>query len=211
MTWPPPGAITKTPVKTIKYNRCPAIAPLGVINEDVIWQRLGLTLDTINKNLEILQKHRADFVSKLLQAVNKLDAEQAKAQISLVDNRLTVDARLYDGFPSPQDKQTMRAARAAKPEELDGGLADSFKDERLKSLLPLYKARNYPGALSSEERREWEAFCRQQLFDGGQISRLAKYFARLQELAAGKLTGNQEYLLEELQLYGQSLMPAEAD
>ena len=205
-----PGVI-RLPVKTLKYNRCPAVAPLGVVNDEVIWQRLGLTVELVTKHLSALGKGQAEFVSKLLQALDRLDAERVKGQTSLVDNRLTVDERLYDGFPSPGDKQTMSAVRAAKPAGLDEQFAANFQDERLKNLLPLYKARNYPTALSAEERADWESFCRQQLFDGGSSSRLAKYFARLQELAAGKLTGNQQYLLEELRLYGQSIMPAELD
>ena len=48
----------------------------------------------------------------------------------------------------------------------------------------------------------------EKLFAGDKDSRLAKYFARLQELAKGEVTSEQEYLLEELQLYGESLMPA---
>jgi len=41
---------------------------------------------------------------------------------------------------------------------------------------------------------------------------LAKYFERLQALATSPgITQNQQYLLEELKLYGESIMPAETD
>jgi exodeoxyribonuclease I len=209
--WTKDPEAVRLPVKTLKYNRCPAVAPLGVAGDTATQQRLGLTLEAIGKHRALLRQHQAAFTDKLRQALDQLDAEQVKRQASLVDNQLTVDARLYDGFISPADKPVMSAARAAKPAELDEGLASSFKDERLKSLLPLYKARNYPLALDADERLAWEAFCRQQLFEGGPASRLAKYFKRLEELAAGKLTDNQQYLLEELRLYGQSIMPAELD
>lgn len=204
-------AALRLPVKTLKYNRCPAVAPLGVINDDAAWTRLGLSPELISGHLKLLRKHQAEFVSKLRDALDKLDREQTKEQTALVDNQLTVDARLYDGFVSDHDKQAMRAVRAAEPPELDAALADSFKDERLKNLLPLYKARNYPAALDSTERQAWDVFCRQQLFDGGPSSRLAKYFARLEELSQGSLTKNQRYLLEELELYGQSIMPSDVE
>ena len=200
----------RLPVKTLKYNRVPAVAPLGVIKDAVAQQRIDLSLDTVARHLALLKRHQQSLADKVLQAVARLDEERA-AQTSLVDNQLTVDERLYDGFIGDQDKQTMRAVRSAAPAELSSGLALSFKDERLRSLLPLYKARNYPASLSSEERAAWEAFCRQRLFEGGTESRLAKYFARLEELAAGKLTGPQQYLIEELQLYGQSIVPSDAD
>jgi len=199
----------RLPVKTLKYNRCPAVAPLGVMKDKATQERIGLTLETVAKHLSVLKKHQAAFAEKVSQAIGKLDAEREKAQTSLVDNQLTVDERLYEKFINAQDKQTMRAVRAAKPDEL-GGLADSFQDDRLKSLLPLYKARNYPASLDGDERAAWDNFCAQRLFDGGPGSRLAKYFARLSELADGKLTGQQQYLLEELQLYGQSIVPADA-
>jgi exodeoxyribonuclease-1 len=199
----------RLPVKTLKYNRSPAVAPLGVIKDAATQERLSLTLETVAKHLDILKKHQAAFAEKVSQAVARLDAEREKAQTSLVDNQLTVDERLYEKFFDAPDKQAMRVVRAAKPEELSE-LAGSFHDERLKSLLPLYKARNYPASLDEEERAAWDSFCAQRLFDGGPGSRLAKYFARLSELADGKLTGQQQYLLEELQLYGQSIVPADA-
>jgi exodeoxyribonuclease-1 len=199
----------RLPVKTLKYNRSPAVAPLGVIKDKAAQERLGLTLETVAKHLDILKKHQAAFAETVSQAVANLDAEREKAQTSLVDNQLTVDERLYEKFFDSADKQAMRVVRAAKPEELSE-LAGSFHDERLKSLLPLYKARNYPASLDEEERAAWDNFCAQRLFDGGPSSRLAKYFARLSELADGKLTGQQQYLLEELQLYGQSIVPADA-
>ena len=79
----------------------------------------------------------------------------------------------------------------------------------MKLLAPLYKARNYPSSLSAEERLAWEQHVSQLLFDGGPQSALSTYFSRLQELAAGTLTSQQEYLLEELQLYGESVMPSD--
>jgi exodeoxyribonuclease-1 len=205
-----PEAPPRLPVKTIKYNRCPAVAPLGVMKDTESQERIGLTLKTIAKNRVLLQQHQEPFAQKVLEARAKLDAKREAEQISLVDNQLTVDARLYEQFIDGADKALLPKVRIAKPEQLNE-LKDKFRDERLKNLLPLYKARNYPDSLGSEERTAWDAFCRQQLFVGGESSKLAKYFARLSELAAGELSGQQQYILEELQLYGQSIVPSDAD
>ena len=204
-----PDAV-RLPVKTVKYNRCPAVAPLGVIKDEATQKRIGLTLDTVKHHLSILKQHQAEFSKKILEAVIILDGERTKAQIGLVDNKLTVDGRLYDGFIGDHDKQAMRAIRVAKPETLSEFTAE-LKDERLKNLLPLYKARNYPSSLDQDERAEWDSYCRYKLFEGGQTSRLAKYFSRLHELAASGVSGQKQYLLEELQLYGQAIMPADLD
>jgi exodeoxyribonuclease-1 len=74
-------------------------------------------------------------------------------------------------------------------------------------LLPLYQARNYPRSLSDEQRKDWEAFCQQRLQDGGPQSRLNRFAARLQQLGERTdLTQKQRYILEELQLYAESIV-----
>ena len=75
-------------------------------------------------------------------------------------------------------------------------------------MAPIYKARNYPRTLSDEERQKWEEFCKLKLFSGGAESRAAQYFARLQTMAADEnLSAAQQYLIEELRLYGESILP----
>ncbi len=199
----------RLPIKTLKYNRCPAVAPLGVIKDEKTQARLQLTLQAISQHLEILKKHRQAFATKVAEVVSHLDEKREQAQTALVDNQLTVDERLYDSFIDQADRVTMQAVRAVTPEELSQ-LASNFRDQRLKNLLPLYKARNYRQALSSSEQAAWEEFLSQKLMSGGSDSRLAKYFARLQELTSSKPTPKQQYLLEELKLYGESIVPADA-
>ena len=203
--------VLRLPVKTIKYNRAPAVAPLGVIKDETTQKRIDLSLETINKHLQILKPNQQEFTEKLKQVINLLDEKRAKEQTSLIEDATSVDSRLYDGFISDYDKQAMQKVFNYKPTDIDSTTANIFKDERLKMLLPLFKARNYPSALSPEERSTWDEFCHQQLFTGNNDSKLAKYFTRLSELSKSNLTTDQAYILEELQLYGQSLMPTELD
>ncbi len=204
-----PDAI-RLPIKTIKYNRCPAIAPLGVMKDKSSQQRINLDISTVTKHLNNFMQCRAELADKMLQVVAKRDEERTKTQTALVDDRLTVDARLYDGsFFGDADKSAMRAVRAASPAELTR-MSDSFRDNRLKNLLPLYKARNYSKALTAEERATWDEFCRAKLVQGGDKSQLAQFFNRLEGLAVEKLPKQKSYLLEELKLYGESIIPADA-
>jgi exodeoxyribonuclease-1 len=200
--------VLRLPIKTMKTNHCPALAPLGVIKDPETQVRIDLTLDTVSKNLALLKTHQAEFTIKVMEVIKRSDIE--REQTYLLDNPLTVDERLYEKFFGNEDKQSMRQVRTARGEALKVTAFD-FRDERLQSLLPLYKARNYPQSLTSEERAVWDEFCHQQVFEGGQSSKLAKFFKRLGELAADdKLSDDKKYLLEELQLYGQSIVPADA-
>lgn len=198
------NAPKRLPIKTLQYNRCPAVAPLGVL-DDASQKRLRVDLKTITVNHVKLKGH-PEFMDHIIAALEQMDKKQ---QAELVSHEQQVDSQLYDNFISDADKNVMRAVRVATPDELDN-FGASFKDMRLKALLPLYKARNYPNSLSMEERAAWEQFCAQRLTVGGHQSRLAKYFARLQELSVSPgMTKNQQYALEELRLYGESIIPAE--
>ena len=199
---------TRKPVKTLKYNRCPAIAPLGVMNKPDVEARLQLDMATVAQHYAALKSVHVELAGKVLAAQKVLDTERKAAY---KDRTQPVNLRLYDGFMAAGDKSLMASIRQAKPAELDGYLG-KLRDERLIELLPLYKARNYPRALTSDERAVWDAHCAAAIFDGGSNSPLAQYFGNLKELGkTSGVTDNQRYLLEELQLYGESIMPSDAD
>ncbi len=191
------------PVKTLQYNRCPAIAPLGTLDE-ASEKRLHLKREDLQANVEALRQ-ASGFVDKLFKAIEIMDVAQ---QARLLEDQSDVDTKLYDGFVNDRgDKDQMGVVRSAGAEELRT-LTPEFKDQRLQALLPLYKARNFPSTLNEEERLAWQQFREHKLYGGKEKSLLAKFFKRLDELGAQtNLSGEQKYLLEELALYGQSLMP----
>lgn len=194
------------PVKILKYNRCPAVASSKVL-QPADYERLSLDKDQIATNLQKLH-NIGGLYEKMVAALKILDDSRA-GQTELVASELDVDSQLYDGgFLNDQDKIAMGVVRAAEPDDL-GGLDIAFKDPRLNLLLPLYKARNYPKSLNADEREAWEKFRWQKLMGGGDKSAAVRFFTRLSELGSGerRLTGEQQYLIEELQLYGQSILP----
>jgi exodeoxyribonuclease-1 len=203
-----PDAV-RLPIKTLKYNRCPAVIP-GVVQDTATLERLALTPKDIKQNLAVVTKNAQEFAAKLFAAKDKMDGIREQAQAELLGNQLTVDERLYEKFISDNDKKLMTQARSAKPETLSE-LGEKFVDERMKGILPLYKARNYPKSLTESERMVWDEYCQLKLFSGGHDSRMAKYFARLQELNKEKLSDEKRYIIEELRLYGESIMPADAE
>jgi exodeoxyribonuclease-1 len=153
-----------------------------------------------------LQKIRKaeDFGDKL-EAAQQINSP--KRQSKIIANPLEVDTQLYDGFVPEADKPKIAVVRAAKADEL-AKMDLNFSDERLNLLLPLYKARNYPQSLSTEEEGDWEKFRFQKLLGGDENSQAASYFKCLSEIAVrDNLTGEQNYLLEELKLYAEAILP----
>ncbi len=193
------------PFKTIRYNKCPAVAPISVLNDKVTEERIHLNLSQVMEHYEKI-RGQTDFAGRIVEVFQRLDGER-QAQKELFGSEQAVDGQLYEGFFERSDRETMRRVRTARPDQFDS-LHPSFSDKRLQTLLPLYKARNFPKYLTDEERKQWDDFCRHRLLDGDKNSWLARYFARLDELSrSAGLTENQRYLLEELQLYGESIMP----
>ncbi len=202
--WSPDKEKVRLPIKTLQYNRCPAVAPLVVLDEDS-QQRLHIDMHAVRTNLKKLRMVN-DWPGKLYAALDILDkAQQARLFVDTKD----VDAKLYDGFIVNNDRNAMQTLHTLDPAKIDTS-RHYFKDERLNALLPLFKARNYPESLTDDERASWHEHCVDYLMSGGKNSRLAKYFARLQELSTkAQLTQQQRFLLEDLQLYGESLVPVD--
>jgi exodeoxyribonuclease-1 len=194
----------KLPIKDILFNRCPAIAPLSVLDEDS-QKRIHLTIEQIEINYKKFQKVSAEFSKKVLLALKQLDTVQ---EAVYAKRTKTVDSKLYDGFFGEGDKKAMSSIRSTRPSELNSDLVKSA-DSRLKELLPLYKARNYPKSLTTEDMTKWEEHRNNYLLSGNENSRLSNYFKQLDELSKDtNLDKNKQFLIDELKLYGESIIPS---
>jgi len=176
------------PIKELSPNKCPAVAPLGVLDE-ATQKRLELNLDDVQKHITTLVNNPA-FGEALRTAYEMREPYEAGSD---------VEHQLYNGFGDNKDKPRMEAVRNASPEELADFHPD-FIDERLTQLLIRYKARNYPQSLSDDERKAWEAYRAQKL-----QSTLPRYLETLQKMSQGPFD---TFILEELQLWAESIMPA---
>lgn len=190
------------PVKQLKPNSCPAVAPLGVL-DDASQERLNITRETIQKHYSSLFGI-SGFTERIMQLFGMYD----EAKKSKYPKETDPDFQIYDGFVGDQDKTKMRIVRAAD----ENSLADTnldFSDERLEKLLVRYKARNFPRSITASERTTWEEYRTSRISAGvnGQLS-LAAFAKRLSELAFQNTTNdNAQFLLQELQLYAESIAP----
>jgi len=198
-----PDAPTRLPAKTLKFNRCPALSPTGILSDVGVQKRLQVTPEIVNANLAKLNA-MPELLANIVRARDLMDDERGEQWSREVPD---ADAALYDGgFFDDNDKRLMSVVHAAKADEL-AGLEANFHDQRLRDILPRYKGRNYPEKLTDEERAAWEQYRYHVLVEAGADSRLAKYMKRLGELAETDAGKEKLYLLEELQLYAESIMP----
>lgn len=189
----------RLPVKTLQFNRCPAVAPLNVLDEKSC-RRLQIDLEKCEQNHQKLNKK---FTQNVLEALEIMDK---KRQTSLVHDEQSVDERLYDDFFPKQDKTVMYSVRSADPAEIKPG-AFTFADTRLQSLLPLYKARNFAKNLTKTEQLSWQRYCDHKLTQGGTKSQIAAYNKRIDELSQKtELTITQRANLEDLRRWGERVV-----
>jgi exodeoxyribonuclease-1 len=74
----------------------------------------------------------------------------------------------------------------------------------LAPLLLHYKARNYPQSLSQDESRTWEMWRANHI-----ASKLPGFMQTLQKIAATEQDENKHFILQELQLWAESIMPTD--
>lgn len=178
----------KVPVKELQYNRVPAVAPLGVLEQEDGWSKIHLDIATIEKHKKILlgAPHFAENIRSVLEGRPEFKKSADP------------EAQLYDGFVGDKDKIRIETVRNASEQEL-ADFHPQFDDERLSPLLLHYKARNYPNTLSESEVVEWESW-RSARID----AKLAPFMTSLAKLAP-TATDTQQFILQELQLWAESI------
>ena len=189
------GDLRKSPVKntnsslfpTVKelcYNKCPAVAPIGVLNKNDGWAKISLTPEKVEENLKILLKHPEFAEQMRTKWENQPEFPPAEEP----------ELALYDGFLNDRDRIKVAAVRNADANRLADFHPD-FDDARLPELLLHYKGRNFPESLSESENEKWQAYRR------AKLQKQAEKF--LKELEACQ--AHDEFVAEELRLYFESL------
>ena len=158
------------PLKQVHINRCPFLAiEQALLPENA--ERLGIDKPLCYQNLEVLRHNPAvvDVIKQVFQQEKKFDCHG------------NVDAMLYDGFFSPQDKAVFDKIRKLSAAKL-ATAEFSVSDQRFTELFFRYRARNFPQSLSVAEQQQWESY-RQVNFKekwGDYFSVLAAYMEKYQ-------------------------------
>ena len=175
-------------VKELCFNKCPAVAPMSVLDVGDGWAKIGLSKEQAEENLKILLEH-PEFAEKMRSEYENRP-EFPKA--------LEPEMALYDGFLNDSDRIKVAAVRNADADRLANFHPD-FIDARLPELLLHYKGRNFPESLSESENVKWEEYRQERL-----TRQAPKFLAELNEAYK-----KDAFVGEELKLYFESLFDAD--
>ncbi|MBY5940082.1 exodeoxyribonuclease I [Halomonas sp. DP5N14-9] len=200
---------SRIPLKVVHINKCPVIFPPSALKDvsgphqgeyGEIVARMGLEMDACRGHYQRLAKD-PDIVAKVQEVFAEPPPEPPRDP----------DLMLYSGgFFSPADRQQMERVRAMDPWDLvDASFA--FQDPRLEEMLFRYRARSYPDTLTGEEQARWETFRWERMNDSALASLTLKEFAReIERLNQTSLSDRERQILEEMVMFVESIMPAQA-
>jgi len=188
-----PEGVARLPLKTVKANRSPALAPLSVL-DGVDLARIGVDLDRAQRHAERLRACAG--LSARLGALYAPAAEPPPQDVELA---------LYASFVPNVDKPLLKAVRAAPPAQF-AALAARFQDPRYPELLFRYHARNWPETLSPAEQARWRQLRLDRLQGRSPAVALGMdaYTSRIQALRV-TATAPQHAILDALESWGRQL------
>lgn len=140
-----PEDIERLPLKTVKTNAVPMVAPQNVLKGADL-DRIGLDPGRCARNQALIEQH--------FQTVER--NVRAAFESSFDRDPRDPDLMIYGGgFFDDHDKRLMQAIHTTPPEEL-GNSPWAFHDGRLPLMLLRLRGRNWPETLNQEEWDAWE-------------------------------------------------------
>lgn len=191
-----PAGVTRLPIKSVHLNKSPM----------VVRQLQALTPEQAARwQIDMPQCMQHAAAARALPDMSAI----WKAVFARPDNTgaVDVDADLYGGFISNQDRTRLERLRAMHPDEL-ARARTGFDDERLQEILFRYRARNFPGTLDEHEQEQWQSHCVARLLDGEHGARnLDALLAQLDALQQAGLDARGETLVAALHDYAEQIVP----
>lgn len=149
-----PEGEQRIPLKTIRANRAPMVAPAAVIR-GVDLNRIGLDPDRCRRHADLIRRHQDVIRQKLQDIFRRPDPTPAEDP----------ESALYEGFLPDADKRLMQRVRRSAPDDLCAERFP-FQDSRLGQMLVRYRARNWPDSLDAAQRRIWDEWRYQRIIEG---------------------------------------------
>ncbi|PKL96091.1 MAG: exodeoxyribonuclease I [Gammaproteobacteria bacterium HGW-Gammaproteobacteria-8] len=189
-----PEGLRRLPVKWVRSNRCPMLAPMAVLDAEAR-QRTGIDPEQAALQARCLQRNDA-----FLERLGQIFAEPRSGQPA------DAETALYDGFVSPGDRARAERLRGQAPESLARQVdAAPFDDERLNELLLHFVGRHAPASLSIEAQARWADYRRRRLQDDPELAglQIADYRTRIAQLRATR--PERASILDQLESWGNEI------
>lgn len=173
-------ASERPPLKEIRINRCPFIAPIEVLNEENL-ARIPIDLKAVKARARRIRQ--PGFAQKVARAYRQ------RENIKSADP----DAGLYDGFLQEEDRSRNQflhseIAQGRWPEV-------DFSDSRLVMLAQRMKARSFAGQLNAQEAASWRTFVAEKLTTEGEWMSLTQFESAIKKMRGDQPADSREGLL----------------
>ena len=144
---------------SLKVNQSPFVCNDLRVLTDAVCARFGIDKARCLENMQHLAEIQKELVSPVYSSRMPEEKPEEAAQPDL-------DAALYGGLISTNDRTLMIRAQSYSPADLTQAVAEgrlSFEDPRLTEMLWRMRLRNWPETLTPEEKKARRAFCAQRL------------------------------------------------
>lgn len=191
-----PEGKKRLPVKSIKINKCPALAPRNTLNPETA-ERIMLDMAACYRHWQTLCRY-PEFFQRVATAYLHHDFQ----------SDYDVDAALYDSFLGNADAVLLPQIQRATPQQLASARFD-FQDQRLPELLFRYRARNWPETLTPVEKQHWQETRMRRLTqsNGGGGIIFEEFFAQIMALhETHQADESARRILHDLEHWGNDLL-----
>jgi len=189
-----PEGIERLAIKEVHYNKCPAVAPLGVLDE-LSQKRLKINLSECLERANQLKVFIKALASKLLDVYKN----------KIFEPITNPDHALYSGgFFGTSDKNKMEQIRSTDWQTLAKSHYQ-FSDNRLEELLFRYRARNSIDSLNESELKRWNSLRKSQFttHESGSTLIYSEFKQIMQSL---KEDGRDGFILEQVEDYVMAII-----
>lgn len=178
-----PEGVQRVPLKVVHLNRCPALAPVRVL-ESVNCARIGL------------DRERCSLHARRIAEAGPLHQKICNVMRSggFPSSAADADTALYDGFVSARDRRLCEQVPMLPAEDLDASTL-AFADPRLRTLLTRYRARNFPDSLDADATDDWTCDAAERLWRGEEGHDLRDYAERVAAARATLGQGDSKHAL----------------
>lgn len=155
------GEVARIPVKSLKFNKAPAIAPLGVLDNEGGWTKLQLDKKQIEENANGMDDFFAERLTRIM-------ADRPKYAGDKTELPPIAEEQLYDGFCNDADKKQTEIVRQVDKNLASKWLSEpaeapKFLDVRLNEILPRFLARNFYDKLPKSSKEAYDHWRQERL------------------------------------------------